>query len=417
MDKEIIIMRKVLVLNPVQFTSKKVRLLDTIFSEYLKASNFTLAQLSNARSSNELHHLTYHEIRKTSFLPSDIVQEARKDVWAKRKKLKGKIKNCSIRLNKRWFKFLKTKRENPLFKITYSSRKALAIPILKDRQWQRFQSFMNDNWSFDNISLLKKGRIAVILEKEFPKLKNESDYTVGIDIGSSTLAAITLFDTARGKIIRQYYLGCDVALRQKKYGERRAKLQSLADKGSGVAKKALKKLKSKQRNFVKTRSGQIAKEINLLAKEYNANIAIEKLKNLRAKRGKFNRKANQKINLIPYGKFREFLKSNAEMFGIPIQEVDAYHTSKWCPMCGALNDGHHRGNYALYKCACGFICNSDRKASLAVAVKSLLERNDYRNMYKIQISSRQAPVNGLLRPNVANRNSAAQIISQPMGSQ
>ena len=46
---------------------------------------------------------------------------------------------------------------------------------------------------------------------------------------------------------------------------------------------------------------------------------------------------------------------------------------------------------------CGQIVNSDRKASVAVAVKSLLERNNFPNQEKFLISNRQVPVNGLIR--------------------
>jgi hypothetical protein len=49
--------------------------------------------------------------------------------------------------------------------------------------------------------------------------------------------------------------------------------------------------------------------------------------------------------------------------------------------------------------------NSDRKASLAVAVKSLLERispNAHSDM--IQLSSRRVPVNGLFRPSPMTRD-------------
>ena len=408
-------MRKVLILNPLALTPRKLALLHSVFSEYMKISNLTLKQLPNAKSQNQLHHLTYKSIRKTSFLPSDIIQEARKDIWAKRKTLK-KIGNCSIRLNSRWFKLIKSRRKNPLLRVTYSPGKTFAIPLKKDGQSQRFNSFLSNGWSFENLLLLKNGKIAAVLEKEFPKSKEEKRFVIGIDIGSSTLAAVSVFDTKTSKTAKQLYFGRDVALRQGRYSRRRAKLQSLADKYSERAGKSLEKLKHKQINFVKTRSGQIAKEIVNLAKKFDAGIAIEKLKNIRGKRGKFNRKANRKINRIPYAKFREFLKSNCELFSVPLQEVDAYHTSKWCPHCGALNNGHHSGNHSLYKCAkCGLSVNSDRKASLAIAVKSVLERtaawSTDQTAKFVQISNTEAPVNGLFRPDEANLSQAAAQLS------
>jgi hypothetical protein len=45
------------------------------------------------------------------------------------------------------------------------------------------------------------------------------------------------------------------------------------------------------------------------------------------------------------------------------------------------------------------VVNSDRKASLAVAVKSLLERNKHtaNQVASFQFSGRRVPVNGLVR--------------------
>ncbi len=410
-------MRKCIVLNICELTKKKSKLLNNVISEYLRILKATAKQLP-AKSSFELHHKTYLNIHKTSFLPSDIVQEARKDVWKSRKKLK-QFKSCSIRLNKRWFRFVKTERNNPCFKITYSPRKTFTIPIKLDKQFQRFNSFIADNWSFDNISLLKDGRIAVVIEKEFKTPENNQRYVLGIDIGSATLGAVSIFDIKTSKVVKQLYFGRDIAVRQRKYSKRRDRLKSLADKGSYKAKKSLERLKHKQFNFVKTRSGQITKDIVNIARKYNAYISIEKLKNLRGKRGKFNKKANRKINRIPYAKFGEFLKSNCEIFEIPLFEVDAYHTSKWCSTCGAVNKGHHSGNYALYKCkTCGKIVNSDRQASLNIAVKSLLERTNHKFTVSdsVQISNRQVPVNGLLRQNDVVNKVAVRHINPPIES-
>jgi len=406
------------VLNTVDLTPRKQEIFDDFLAEYLRVLNETLEHLPGAKSSTQLHHLTYSGIRKTSFLPSDIVQEARKDVWAKRKTINGNFKRCSIRLNKRWFKFVTSNRGNPCFRITYSPQKNFVIPVKLDGQTKRFNSFLEDGWDFDNISLLRDGRIAVVLEKEFLEPTNDRGFVIGVDVGSSTLAAVTVFDSETFKVVKQLYFGGDVAKRQRRYLERRSVLQTHADKGSSKAKKYLKRLRHKQRNFVKTRSGQIAKELVNLAKSYDASIAIEKL-SIRGRRRKFSRKTNKKINRIPFARFREFLSSNCEQFGIPIQIVDAYHTSKWCPHCGAVNKGHDSGNYALYRCkGCGMLVNSDRKASLAIAIKSVLERTsqDVTKPCFVQISNTRVPVNGLVRPDAVGLSCAVHDIDPPMES-
>ena len=113
---------KTLPLNPLPLTSKKQQILDGFFAEYLRALNETLKFLPYTKSSTELHHLTYSNIRSTSSLPSDIIQEARKDVWAKRKTVRNGFKRCAIRLNRRWFRLFETRRGTPCLRVTFSPR-------------------------------------------------------------------------------------------------------------------------------------------------------------------------------------------------------------------------------------------------------------------------------------------------------
>ncbi|GCC10942.1 hypothetical protein IPdc08_00983 [archaeon] len=131
--------KKTILLNFLPLTSKKQNILDTFLAEYLRVLNLTLKQLPNAKSSTELHHLTYSDIRKTSFLPSDIVEEARKDVWAKRKTIKERFTRCSVRLNKRWFKF-------------FTPRKQFVSPIHMDGGYERFKDFLEDGWEIKSLS-------------------------------------------------------------------------------------------------------------------------------------------------------------------------------------------------------------------------------------------------------------------------
>jgi len=405
------------VLNTLKLTTNKQGIFNGIFSEYLRILNETLKSLPNAASSTQLHHLTYRHLRETSFLPSDLVQEARKDVWAKRKTIK-EFKRCSIRLNPRWFRYVQSERGSPIVKVTYTPGKSLAVPVRIDGQLNRFNQFLGEGWTFRSISLLWDGRIAVVLAKVFPAANNNTRFVLGMDVGSTTLAAVTVYDSEKGKVVKQLYLGRDVAIRQRQFEDRRSKLQSYAGNGSGKAKKYLKKLKFKEHNYVTTRSGQVGKEIVVLAKKYDASVAVER-GGFSSRKHEKNRKANRKINRIPQAKLKSFIASNCEEAVVSNPKVDAYHTSKWCPHCGAVNKGHSSTNYALYQCkACGLIVNSDRKASLAVAVKSVLERTaqDITNPRFVQFSGTRVPVNGLVRPDAADSSSAVRSTDRPMES-
>ena len=230
-------MKKILVLNIQDLTKHKTNLQKIFLAEYLKVFKYTFKILKQKKptSSTELHHLTYNEIREFSFLPSDIIQEARKDVWATRKKIK-KIKSATPRLNNRWFRYNTTKRQTPVFKITYEPRKYFSLPIKKDRAFQRFESFLKNEWKPKNI-LLKENQLFVCVEKEFSTPEKNKQNIIGIDINSKNFVTVTVLDTVTNKILKQYYFGKDVAVRQRKYEKRRAILKSNADKGSEKAKR------------------------------------------------------------------------------------------------------------------------------------------------------------------------------------
>lgn len=160
--------------------------------------------------------------------------------------------------------------ERDSFKITYSPRtyKSFVIPVKCEGGYNRLKEFLDDGWEIKSISLFN-GKVAVFVEKKFSEPSKDSDrnsdkdrksdrnkkHIVGVEIGSSTLATVTVLDSETGKVVKQLCFGRDVALRQRGYEARRAKLQSYGDKCSERDKKCLIGLRRKQRNFVKTRSG------------------------------------------------------------------------------------------------------------------------------------------------------------------
>jgi IS605 OrfB family transposase len=228
---------------------------------------------------------------------------------------------------------------------------------------------------------------------------------MGIDVNAKHFAVSVI--SPEGKVLYQTYLGKHIWIKRKKIMERRARLQSLN------AIKKLKMIRNYERNFVGTNLGQAVREIISLAVRYNADISIEKLEKFKP----IGRRANKIIMRIPFYKFKQILEQRCFDYSIKLNIVDSWHTSKWCSHCGALAKGHS-SNYSLFKCKeCGQIVNSDRKASLAIAVKSLLERKDTTNTSNsIQISKRRVAVTQLLRPNAFGNLRSVNHNYQPMES-
>lgn len=104
----------------------------------------------------------------------------------------------------------------------------------------------------------------------------------------------------------------------------------------GKAGLKLKRLSRKQRDHVRTRLWQMSNEIVKLAKQFNANIAIEGLRHFRKRKGEWGRKSTRKVNRIPYGFFRHTLTHVAEREGIAVREIQPNYTSQTCPRCGHI---------------------------------------------------------------------------------
>ena len=274
-------------------------------------------------------------------------------------------------------KFAETKRENPVVVIaSFNGNDRIALPIRRDGAYERFVEHINNGWKCTQFRLHKENGYYVVianLRKKF-KVKTHYQAVVGVDVNSGSFALTVL--GCDGGVGKQLYLGQDIWHKQWKFMKRRSKLRSYADKGSGRARRALRRMKHDERNFVNTRIWQLAHEIVERALRYDAVIAIEKLKNLRKRNGKGKKpkKANRKIHRIPFHKFKQAIQSVAWQNGIDVIEVPATRTSQRCPKCGYTSKKNwvfFNRKRKLFKCRCGYEANPDRTASRNIATLAL----------------------------------------------
>ncbi len=262
----------------------------------------------------------------------------------------------------------------------------IAVPVKMNLNATRFFAHLGNGWACKTFGLTPSLEIVAYLSKEEENELVPNRNVLGIDINNKNFAYTIM--TPEGDILKQVYLGQHIWVRKRHFEERRALLQSLN------ALKKLKRMRHNQRNYVRTNIGQMVREIILLAKKYEADVSIENLRRFMPKGRRFNKRAMT----IPFYLFRMILEGRCLDSGIALNRVDPYHTSKWCSRCGAVGKGHDGGNYSLFRCKeCGLTMNADRKASVAVAAKTLLERNGFPDQKTFQISGRRVPVSGLIR--------------------
>ncbi|MCS4541288.1 MAG: hypothetical protein HY929_03040, partial [Euryarchaeota archaeon] len=233
-------------LDTLPLTNIKETALANLSFEYSEAFRICFDAINNLhpKTSTELHYLTYKIVREKTNLPSQLVEQARRFAWNSR--MNGMPKNIPVTFDTRLFKLAKTERGNPVI-LLRTIGKRIAIPIKQNRNYHRFQDLLRDNWNFKSF-LLVKNKIKAVIQKNFEVSIGET--VVGIDVGSASLAAATVFDPAKNKVLKQLYFGRDVKHKRILFELRRSKLQS---KNNCRARSRLKKIRRAERNFVKTR--------------------------------------------------------------------------------------------------------------------------------------------------------------------
>jgi IS605 OrfB family transposase len=367
-------------------TSHKQSVLSAFEQAAAAESNRLLSERVNYRKYNDFWRGVSSESKRRTGFNVQVVCDLARSIWRKQKGCTS-VKGVTVKFNvPRNCKTFKTKGFHFVELGLYPGRR-VAVPIKKNRNWDRFSGLLGSGWTCKTYGLTPSLEIVAYLSKPAAPLRAKRN-VIGIDINAKDFAYTVM--TPDGDVLKQGYLGQHIWTKKRHFEERRALLQSLN------ALKKLKRMRHRQRDFVRTNIGQMVREIILLAKRFNADISIEKLSRFKPKGRMFNRKAMT----IPFYLFRRILEARCFDNGIMLNRVDAYHTSKWCIRCGAVGAGHDGGNYALFRCRmCGLTMNADRKASVAVAAKTLLERGNSPNQITfLRISGRRVPVSGLVRP-------------------
>jgi IS605 OrfB family transposase len=352
-------------LNLLEPTKAKRRVLKQTYESLFNIVREALGYVGDVRSRAELHNRTYEKFRGKYNVASQLVIEATSYAWSIRKTVEEDVGKCVVRFDSRLFSFKQTKRGNPVLSLRLSYER-IGVPISQDGAYQRLQNHLEDGWKVTSIIMKRNLSFLVVLSKDFPEPSYRPDW-MGVDVNSSKIAISIV---SREKVLKQTYYGRDVSIKQFMFEERRARLQSYRDKGSSKAGLKLKKLSGGQRNCVRTRVWQIANEIVKLAKQFNVNIAIERLRHLRKRKGKWTKKSRKKVNRIPYGFFKHALKCVAERESVFIKPLKPNYTSQTCPRCGHVGKENWRG-YVYFKCVkCGYEADRDRVASLNLALSA-----------------------------------------------
>jgi len=320
--------------------------------QYFEAYKFCIEKSFELHTSNKkkLHNATYYPLRKMyPKIPSALLQTVRDIACENLKAVKLKIKpipkNKFIRFDKRTFSF-----KNGLVSVsTTNGRKKFNVSIP-----EYFKKYLN--WDCKAGVLVLKGNqlwLNLIFNKE-KEVNNHPKDILGLDRGINNIAVCSdnvFYNSKQLKNIKG------------RYQHLKAKLQS---KGTPSAKRHLKKLKGKEKRFVRDVNHVISKQI--VNKNYDY-FALEDLKKLPRNKGK---KFNRKLGNWSYNQLGNFITYKAEELGKTVTKVDPRHTSQMCSQCGYVERSNRKGN--AFRCRkCGFELNADLNASRNIAQLGMSE--------------------------------------------
>jgi len=141
-------------------------------------------------------------------------------------------------------------------------------------------------------------------------------------------------------------------------------------KNPRVRDKLLAKYGRRERKRVEDRLKKITTLLAETAKEYEADLIRENLKDLRLNGRKKSKQLNYRLSTFPYRRFIEYIDYKFYERGLSVLEVNARKTSITCPICGYM-DKRNRVDKETFRCRrCGFTFNAQYVACLNLFSRS-----------------------------------------------
>jgi len=101
--------------------------------------------------------------------------------------------------------------------------------------------------------------------------------------------------------------------------------------------KLLAKYGRREKKRVEDRVKKITTLLAEIAREYNAGLVRESLKDLRLNGRKRSKQLNYRLSTFPYRRFIEYVDYKFYERGLSVLEVGAKGTSITCPICGHVD--------------------------------------------------------------------------------
>ena len=225
----------------------------------------------------------------------------------------------------------------------------------------------------------RKGKLFLFVTVDVPDGSPiDPEGWLGVDLGIRNLAVDSDGERFSGE--------STLAVRSR-IAKLRASLQSV---GTRSAKRHLRKLRSKERNFHSHTNHVISKTIVRKAKDTGRGISVEDLTGIRD-RVTVRKAQRTSLHGWSFHQLRAFLAYKATLSGVRLVAVDPRNTSRTCPKCGCIDKANRRSQAEFLCIECGFEGNADHVGAINIAFRAKVNapiESDVRSGIKASLSPR-----------------------------
>ena len=210
--------------------------------------------------------------------------------------------------------------------------------------------------TFEKINQIEVGReyaFVSVTVKEPEKYSPTS--VIGVDINTNKHVLVAA-NINTGKVLK---LGKECQHVHLKYKHLRKELQA---KGKFSL---LKKIKNRESRVIKNINHQISKRLVVEAKDNNAVIVLEELKDIR-KTAKCRRKQRYSLNSWSFCQLGGMIEYKSKKYGVPVAYIAPQYTSQRCSRCGHI-EAKNRKLKEFHCVKCGVVENADANAGFNIA--------------------------------------------------
>jgi putative transposase len=214
----------------------------------------------------------------------------------------------------------------------------------------------------------RKGKLYLFVTVEVPEGSPiDPQGWLGVDLGIRNLA----FDSDG-----EPHSGEKVLAVRSRVAKLRANLQS---RGTKSAKRHLRKLQGRERQFQSHTNHVISKSIVRKAKDTGRGIAIEDLTGIRD-RVTVRKNHRTALHSWAFWQLRTFIGYKSRAEGVAVEAVDPHNTSRTCPECGNIDKANRRSQAEFTCTGCGFAANADYVGARNIAFRAEVNRPTVANV-------------------------------------